>query len=293
MCGDGCLSPSFQLLVLLKVLGPLTICSLLGRELSDERSLSLAQSPAYVARQDRDDGEKRYIVVLGEALGRRALMDLLFTLAPYKAHGPDRFARVIDNWRLHDRAKTSSGSESLLLQHANSLKLSWHEFSRHRDLFISVLEDDTEKRRVLPVVSWVKSHSGTRKWQFDDLDLTQVQALKEAVPFLSKLDGSGELRLDSLAGLVTIPYFIRELRKNWQAWQPLVKNGKSNYIGPASVPVVALMHRRALLNSAFRGNAETCIDALSEGMLGEHERAFATGIVSQRRPAEESKRLQA
>ena len=31
-------------------------------------------------------------------------MDLLYTLAPYKAHGPDRFARVLDNWALYDRA---------------------------------------------------------------------------------------------------------------------------------------------------------------------------------------------
>jgi hypothetical protein len=239
----------------------ITIPELLGREIRDERSLSLAQSPAYIVRHNSEGGDVRYAVVLGEALGRRALMDLLYTLAPYKAHGPDRFARVLDNWHLHDRAMTSSGSESLLLQHANSLKHSWQEFSRHRDLFIAIFEDETENTRVVPVVTWVKSPGGTRKWQFDALDRTLVQAIDASVPILKGLDGAGQTHLDSLVGLVTIPYFLQDLRKNWRAWQPLVKDGKSNYIGPASMPVVALMHQRALLNSAFIRRAEECIDA--------------------------------
>ena len=219
------------------VLGPLTVPDLAGRELRDERSLSLAQAPAYVVRHDREGGRVRYAVVLGEALGRRALMDLLFTTAPYKAHGPDRFARVLDNWRLHDRAMTSSGSESLLLQHAESLKLSWRQFSRHRDLFIAILEDETEDRRVVPVVTWERSlPGGARKWQFDALDRTLVQALEASVPILRGRDGLGWPQLDSLVGLVTIPYFLPKLRKNWRPWQPLVKNGKSNYVGPASMP---------------------------------------------------------
>jgi hypothetical protein len=66
--------------------------------------------------------------------------------------------------------------------------------------------------------------------------------------------------MDTLLGLVTLPYFQRELSKNWPAWRPLVKAGKSNYVGPASVPVMALMHRRALLNSAFVGAAERYAD---------------------------------
>jgi hypothetical protein len=244
-----------------KVLGPVTVADLAGREVSDERSLSLAQTPAYIARHDRGGGEAQYTVVLGEALGRRGLMDLLYTIAPYKAHGPDRFARVLDNWRLHDRAKTSSGSESLLLQHANSLKLSWHEFAKHRELFIAIFEDESENTRVLPVVTWEKSPDGARKWRFDGLDRALVDTLGSSVPILCGLHESAQTELDSLVGLVTLPYFLPELRKNWRAWQPLVKNGKSNYIGPASMAVVCLMHRRALLNSAFIRSAEVCIDA--------------------------------
>lgn len=167
---------------------------------------------------------------------------------------------MLDNWRLHDRARASSASESLLLQHSNSLKLSWQVFSKHRDLFISILEDETENRRAVPVVTWAKSPSDSRSWQFDGLDPTFAQALDELIPTLKGLNGSKWPQLDSLVGLVTVPYFLPGLHKNWPAWQPLVKNGKSNYIGPASVPVLALMHRRAILNSAFIMHAEECLD---------------------------------
>ena len=244
----------------LKVVGPATIPRFVGREVEDDGTLTLCKAPAYVVRHVGEDGDARYAVVLGQALGRRALMDLLYTIAPYKAHGPDRFARVLDNWRLHDRAKTSSGSENLLLQHANSLKLSWHEFTRHRDLFIAIFEDETENTRVVPILTWEKSPGAIRKWRFNDLDRNLVQTLGQSVTILRGLDGEGQPEVDALVGLVTIPYFLPELRKNWAAWQPLVKNGKSNYIGPASMPVVSLMHRRALLNSAFIRNAEECID---------------------------------
>ena len=56
---------------------------------------------------------------------------------------------------------------------------------------------------------------------------------------------------DTLVGLVTVPYLQTELTRRWPAWRPLVKGGKSNYIGPASVPIMSLMHRRALLNSSL------------------------------------------
>jgi hypothetical protein len=50
-------------------------------------------------------------------------------------------------------------------------------------------------------------------------------------------------------GLVTLAYLQPELARRWPAWRPLVNGGKSNYIGPASVPMMALLHRRAILNS--------------------------------------------
>jgi len=69
-------------------------------------------------------------------------------------------------------------------------------------------------------------------------------------------------QMDALLGLVTVPYFLPELHKDWRAWQPLVKNGKSNYIGPASVPMMALLHRRKLLNSALVRSAEEWLDSM-------------------------------
>ena len=247
---------------LLEIAGPTTVPGLLGRVIADERGLSLAQAPVHVVTQGYSNGDVGFAVVIAEALGARALMDLLYTLAPYKAHGPDRFARVLDNWGLHDRARTSSGSESLLLQHASALKFSWHEFARHRDLFIEILEGKTE-RRVVPVVTWTKTADGHRQWQFEALDGHVTQAIEKALPF-ERDDGRTSATLDSLVGLVTIPYFCPELHRNWLAWQPLVKDGKSNYIGPASVPVVALRHRRALLNSAFIHSIEAYVEGVSE-----------------------------
>ena len=230
---------------LVGVLGPLTIPGVA----SGQSDIAASLGPAYVLKHDSGGSKTKYVVVLGEGLGRRALMDLLYALAPYKAHGPDRFARVLDNWRLHDRGLTSSGSESLLRQHADSLKLSWQVFADHREVFIEVFEDDTENTRVLPIVTWEKSPGSARGWRFGALDQALVQTLEESIPNLRQRDGSTMLRMDPLVGLIAIPYLLPQLYKKWPPWQSLVKNGKSNYIGPASVPVVALMHRRAILNS--------------------------------------------
>ena len=227
--------------------GPITIPDLLGRRIEDERDLSLTVSPAHVISQDAA-GVSHHAVVLGTALGRRALMDLLFVLAPYKAHGPDRFARVLDNWGLHDRALTSDTSERLLMEHARSLKFTWDAFTRHRSVFMEVLRDATEDRRIVPVMAWSTSEQGKRQW-LSELPEGEMRGRAGDL-------AGGRYQTDCLVGLLTVPYFLPELRRKWRAWQPLVKDGKSNYVGPASVPVVALMHRRAILNSAFVSCAE-------------------------------------
>jgi hypothetical protein len=246
----------------LLVLEPTTIRELLGRAIKDERSLSLASADAHIIRRESTD-RVQFSIVLGTALTRRGLMDLLYTLAPYKAHGPDRFARVLDNWGLHDRAKSSSASESLLLEHAKSLKFAWHEFARHRQVFIDVLQDQAENRCVAPLLTWSKRRDGKRTWDFDLGDGPLLNAIEEMLPVLFGDRKREQTILDSLVGLVTIPYFLPELRRKWRAWQPLVKGGKSNYIGPASVPVVALMHQRAILNSALISCAEEYAQSLS------------------------------
>ena len=243
----------------MQVLGPTTISLLLGREIVDEMSLSLGSGPVHGVRRGLEDGSSSYAVILGEALGRRGLMDLLYTLAPYKAHGPDRFARVLDNWGLHDRAASGGGSQALLMQHANSLKQSWEVFTEHRPLFFAIFADQTERTRAVPLLIWERTADGKRRWHFDAPDDALVQAFEAA----GGMPGSETpAQIDALLGLVTVPYFLPELHKDWRAWQPLVKDGKSNYIGPASVPMMALLHRRKLLNSALVRSAEEWLDSM-------------------------------
>jgi hypothetical protein len=246
------------------IAGPTTAVGLLGREMSDEGILSLTRAPAYIARQDLGGGDARYAVVLGESLGRRGLMDLLFAIAPYKAHGPDRFSRVLDNWGIFDRAKTNGASDNLFRQHAKSLKSHWEVFGEHRDLYVAIFEDVSEATRAVPILTWEKSAGGVRKWRLEAPDPSLVSVVEERLQVRGQAETEGKVQLDTLLGLVVIPYLLPELRKNWQAWQPLVKDGKSNYIGPASMFVVASRHRRALLNSVLIEKAEEYIEGDEE-----------------------------
>jgi hypothetical protein len=179
---------------------------------------------------------RRYTAVIEAPLGRRALMDVLYALAPYKAHGPDRFGRVLDNWGIFDRAKSGGGASSNLFdQHVRSLGNNWRVFEAHRDAFVATFDDVTEGSRVVPFVAWQTSPDGKRRWLLDDAD--------------AGLPAEGHP--DALVGLVMLVYLQPRLASKWPAWKPLVKDGKSNYIGPASVPMMALLHRRAILNSGF------------------------------------------
>lgn len=187
----------------------------------------------HVARESIDGGI-RHTAVIEAPLGRRALMDVLYALAPYKAHGPDRFARVLDNWAIFDRAKTGGGASSNLFeQHVRGLGNNWRVFEAHRDAFVSTFADASESFCVVPYVAWETSRDGKRRWLFDGV----------SVP-------AGD-HPDSVVGLVTLVYLQPSLAAKWPAWRPLQKDGKSNYIGPASVPMMALLHRRAVLNSRF------------------------------------------
>ena len=237
------------------LLGPLSLASLLGKEPRDARSLNLAGAPVHLLERG-----SRYTLLFGEALGRRGLMDLLFTLAPYKAHGPDRFARVLDNWGIFDRAKANGASNNLFQQHVKSLQANWRTFGEHRDLYMQVFQDQSEQTRVLPVLGWEKDSDGKRHWLADGLEPEEVALLEPAIRGIS---GPNSPALDSLLGLVAVPYLLPELSRRWPAWRPLVRDGKSNYIGPASVPVMALLHRRSILNSVLVQNTEAALDAAS------------------------------
>jgi hypothetical protein len=163
-------------------------------------------------------------------------MDMLYSLAPYKAHGPDRFARVLDNWGLHERAKAGGASENLFQQHAASLKSDWQVFSRHRQHFVSVFEDVGEGTGIVPILTWETGPGDTRRW-------------RESVDVVPLMRNLGTPVSDTLLGLVAAAYLQPGLARRWPAWKPLVRGGKSNYIGPASVPMMALLHKRSILNS--------------------------------------------
>jgi hypothetical protein len=203
----------------------------------------LRDAHATPLRRAKDDGSTQYAVVIEAALGRRGLMDLLFALAPYKAHGPDRFSRVLDNWGIFDRAKTNGASSSLFQQHVASLKSHWQTFGEHREVFVSVFADQSESTRIVPVVAWQTSPDGRRRWKLNNaVDV-------HAVPYVRAAPRG--TTCDTLFGLISVAYLQPSLTKGWPAWKPLVKDGKSNYIGPASVPMMALLHQRAILNSRF------------------------------------------
>jgi hypothetical protein len=196
---------------------------------------AIASASCCIVKEDVPSGS-RYTAVIEAPLGRRALMDVLYALAPYKAHGPDRFGRVLDNWGIFDRAKTGGGASSNLFeQHVRSLGNHWRAFEAHRHAFVSTFEDTTEGYRVVPYVAWETGPDGRRRW-----------LLEETLELPASLGHP-----DSLVGLVTLVYLQPSLARGWPAWKPLVKGGKSNYIGPASVPMMALLHRRAILNSGF------------------------------------------
>ena len=200
--------------------------------------LHLEDASALLLRGE-EPGTTTYSVAFQIALGRRALMDVLYDLAPYKAHGPDRFGRVIDNWQIYDRAQTGGGaSNSLFQQHVKGLGDNWRIFAEHRDAFMSTFADTSETYRVAPAVSWETTAEGKRRWLLDAIDT-------------SGFEDASDLHYDSLVGLVMLAYLQPNLTKTWPAWRPLIKGGKSNYIGPASVPMMALLHRRSILNSRF------------------------------------------
>lgn len=239
------------------VLGPITPAELLRRNAPAGEPSLLSSARSYICGRSSDEGTS-FAMLIDEPLNYRRLMDVLYAVAPYKAHGPDRFSRVLDNWALVERARTSEGSEKLMLEHANALKLSWQEFERHRERFVAVLRDQTGSTRMWPLISWFVARDGRRRWVFSDPADNILEALVGSCP-----DVPLE-QLDTLVGLVTIPYLLPELTSGWPAWQPLKKGGKSNYIGPASVPVMSLMHRRALLHSPLIQSAEPVVASREE-----------------------------
>ena len=240
---------------------PLTVRRLLTRPPEDQLRLDLTGAPLLIGKRDLEPSASEYTVVIDTRLSRRGLMDLLFSIAPYKAHGPDDFNGVLDDWRLFERAATGGASETLLRQHMQGLRGHWQEFGRHCPLFIEVLEDRTETTFMVPVLRWRKDRARIRDWYFRPLSPADVDGLGDlAGPGLDSADAAA---FNPLLGFVTLPYFQPQLRRRWPEWRHLDRDGKSNIMGPAQVPVLALLHRRALINSELVARCEAFADEAS------------------------------
>jgi hypothetical protein len=222
-----------------------------------------------VWRYDAGRSGHEYLACIGESLGRRGLMDFLAAIAPYKGRGLDDFSGVLDDWYLHDRALAGGASEKLLQEHMQSLRDDWLEFGRHRRLFVDILEDRTEATRLVPILRWQRLADGTRRWLFDALEPDQEDAVRGMLsPMLvTELPSM----LSPLAGFLSVLYFLPETTHGWPEWKPLVAEGKSNYMGPAQVPVLALLNKAASLDSIF---IERC-EALADGVV-RHDDEFKT-----------------
>jgi hypothetical protein len=236
-----------------------TPAALLPDHIENEDGLSLWQAPLQVWRFDRQPDGREYLGVIGASLGRRGLMDFLAAIAPYKGRGLDDFSGVLDDWYLHDRALTSAPSEKLFRDHLESLRDDWIEFTRHRSLFVAVMEDRSEMTRLVPVLRWETPKDGARRWLYDSLTPDEDQVVRDAIGLVAPAGAT--VTLSPLAGFLSVLYFLPELTLGWPEWKPLAVEGKSNYMGPAQVPVLALLNKRASLDSVFIARLEALTEA--------------------------------
>ena len=217
----------------------------MGQSIETADGLSLWQARIYVWRYDADPSGHEYVACIAESLGRRGLMDFLAAIAPYKGRGLDDFSGVLDDWYLHDRAMSGGASEKLFREHMDSLRDDWLEFTRHRRLLVDIMEDRSENTRLVPVLRWHTTPDGTRRWLFDRPEPHQEEAVRAAMSPEGPVDA--HVSLSTLAGFLSVLYFQPELTEGWPEWKPLSPEGKSNYMGPAQVPVLALLNKDRLL----------------------------------------------
>ncbi|HWC30175.1 MAG TPA: hypothetical protein VG845_08850, partial [Dehalococcoidia bacterium] len=238
-----------------------TPAELLRRDTAGDDGLSLWRASLCVWRYSASPAGNEYVACIAESLGRRGLMDFLAAIAPYKGRGLDDFSGVLDDWYLHDRALAGGASEKLLEEHMQSLRDDWLEFGRHRRLFIDILEDRSEATRLVPVLRWSRHPEGARQWLFDALEPVQEAAVRDALGPMAPTDAV--VTLSPLAGFLSVLYFLPELTEGWPEWKPLAAEGKSNYMGPAQVPVLALLNKAASLDSVFVERCESLTDGLA------------------------------
>lgn len=126
-----------------------------------------------------------------------------------------------------------------------------------------VLDHDTLRRKyfVKPLLHWRKSENGERTWDFDFLSRNQLPSqISELVDKDTLSEEDRDPRLNPLAGLISIAYFSPDIVKQWPAQVGLPGGRYSQTMGPAQVPVLAMMRSNDLLNSEFLANLELYAD---------------------------------
>jgi len=123
-----------------------------------------------------------------------------------------------------------------------------------------VMADRFDSRFLLPVLRWLRVGQ-TRRWLLDPIEDAHEALLAKATGRDLGDFEAGRPAGEPIAGLLAVPYFLPRLTRSWPKMKSLTPEGRGHFRGPAQVPVLALIHRRALLNSAFVKAAESLADA--------------------------------
>lgn len=133
------------------------------------------------------------------------------------------------------------------------------------DVTLSFVPEGLETSNVLvPAVRWVKHQDGHRDLNLDFLGDSEsgsardLLTLPEGLPFDSR-------RVNLLTGLLAVAYFDPEVRRGWPKEMKLRRFGPKQFMGPAQVPVLALMRREQILDSKFFPAAEDYADRTFQG----------------------------
>lgn len=97
-----------------------------------------------------------------------------------------------------------------------------------------LVESSKPTNGMLPVVHWIKNNAGSRVLLADELNTPTVQ-----------------FSLDTLLGILTVAYFSPEIRKEWPQRVGLPGSYKQQEMGPAQIPVLALIRKNELEHSEF------------------------------------------
>lgn len=126
-----------------------------------------------------------------------------------------------------------------------------------------VLDHDTLRRKyfVKPLLHWKKSENGDKTWDFDFLSRNQLPSQISELVDRDILDEEDrDPRLNPLAGLISIAYYSPDIVKQWPAQVGLPGGRHAQTMGPAQIPVLAMMRSNDLLKSEFLANLELYAD---------------------------------